>query len=90
MKLIDEEVILAALEAFSDLRNGNTRFLSGIETAKEIATRLPEAVVRCKDCRYFTKTTDTDWDGECNWWRGQQTMDCSFCGFGERRSDETD
>ena len=53
MNLIDADAIIAALESFADLRNGNTHFLNGIETAKEIVTRLPEAVVRCKDCRYL-------------------------------------
>lgn len=92
MKLIDADAIIAALESFSDLRNGNTHFLNGIETAKEIVTRLPDAVVRCKDCRYAHMSTDGS-AKYCEVWfpdEAEYLDGDNYCSFGERRNNEID
>lgn len=41
MRLIDADYILSALNVFSDREHGNERFLSGIETAREIVKDAP-------------------------------------------------
>jgi hypothetical protein len=81
MKLIDSDTILEALGAFS---GGDPHFLNGIASAREIIEGMPEAVVRCKDCKWrddygcaLRIVDESDKPG-----------DNDFCSFGERRTDE--
>ncbi len=98
MKLINAEAIIAALESFSDRAHGNQHYLNGIETAKELIAEADEAVVRCKDCRYYDypfpdpKESD-DADPErwcCLLGLGGAFGKDEFCSYGERRTDEAD
>lgn len=60
----------------------------------EIIDEMPEAVVRCKDCRYYDrgKNESEEWS-ECRyyWYVSdfEVNPDC-FCSRGERKSDEID
>ena len=53
MRLIDADKILEALGVFTDKEQGDPHFLAAIASAREIIEGMPEAVVRCKDCRYW-------------------------------------
>ena len=41
MRLIDADEIMKALSIFNDVENGNSHFLNGIETAKELIESAP-------------------------------------------------
>ena len=41
MRLIDADEIMKALSIFNDIENGNSHFLNGIETAKELIEDAP-------------------------------------------------
>lgn len=43
MRLIDADEIMKALSIFNDTTNGNSHFLNGIETAKEVIEAAPTA-----------------------------------------------
>lgn len=43
MRLIDADEIMKALSIFNDTTNGNSHFLNGIETAKELIEDAPTA-----------------------------------------------
>ena len=53
MKLIDSDKILEALGMFTDEKCGNPHFMNGIATVLELIEDMPEAVVRCIDCKYM-------------------------------------
>ena len=86
MKLIYAEMVLAMLEAFKDEKYGDPHFMNGIATVRELIEDMPEAVVRCKDCKwrddYGCALRIVDESDKPN--------DNDFCSFGERQSDETE
>lgn len=89
MKLIDGDKILEALGAFKDEKHGDPHFLNGIETAREIIEGMPEAVVRRRDCIYYTyynECTCPHWDIDQN--NYPYTDESDYCSYGERRTDD--
>ena len=88
MKLIDADTILEALGAFS---GGDPHFLNGIASAREIIEGMPEAVVRCRDCKYIGPLSQTDDYNVCKHKRAMVYAPIDgFCCWGERQSDETE
>ena len=95
MKLIYAEMVLAMLEAFKDEKYGNPHFMNGIATVRELIEDMPEAVVRCKDCRYGHQFYDvqngiTDSWVECLNPNGlnRDVSEDGYCYCGERKTDE--
>ena len=90
MKLIDADKLLEALGVFKDKEHGDPHFLNGIETAREIIEGMPEAVVRCMDCKYMGSPNARGAYG-CK--HRSAMVDAwvdGYCSYGERRTDETD
>ena len=59
---------------------------------KGVIDEQPEAVVRCKDCKYQSKgSNEADAWNLCSFrpWLHITIDDYCFCNFGERRTDET-
>ena len=86
MKLIDASKVLDALATFTDKEHGNNHFLNGIATAEEIVEQMPEAVVRCRDCKHYTyynECTCLHWDIDQN--NYPYTDEDDFCSHGEKR-----
>lgn len=89
MKLIDAD---KAFEVLSEYYHHRTYIQH--DALREALDRVPEAVVRCKDCRYYDKgkNESEEWS-ECRYYWYVSDFDVSpdcFCSRGERRSDETD
>ena len=96
MKLIDADKIIESLGVFKDKKHGDPHFLNGIETARELIEDMPEAVVRCKDCRYGYHFYDvqngiTDSWVECRKPNGlnRDMPEDGYCYCGERETDES-
>ena len=91
MKLIDSDKILEALGMFTDEKCGNPHFMNGIATVLELIEDMPEAVVRCRDCKYIGPLSPTDDYNTCKHKRAMIDAPVDgFCCWGERRSDETE
>ena len=94
MKLIDSDKILEALGAFSDETHGDPHFRAAIASAREIIEGMPEAVVRCRDCKWWM--AHPKWQTESGYCKyilvlfyvAKKADD--YCSCGERRSDEID
>lgn len=93
-KLIDTDVLIKAL-GITDLNCERCAWYSGIEwnpckrgsdfeqACFEIEN-APEAVVRCKDCKYCEVYDDIPW---CNRLTGTfRVEDGSFCSFGKKEN----
>lgn len=98
-KLISANAVLEVLGCFTDTEHGNPHFLNGIATARESVEDAPEAVVRCKDCKWYEIwQIKRDGTGDKRFKpsvcvRGtyaQRRRADWYCADGERREDETD
>lgn len=91
MKLIDAELVLTMLKAFKDEKYGNPHFMNGIATVLELIEDMPEAVVRCKDCR-LTDEPIYEKDEHDYWCREHSlyVYENDYCSYGERREDGVD
>lgn len=104
-KLIDADAVIGIIgTTFTDREHGNPHFFNGLATAVEIIENTKEAVVRCKDCKFFSMTTlgmpfGACWhradeinglSGEDNGYTVCQRVDSPdfFCAWGERREEE--
>lgn len=90
MKLIDADKILEALGVFTDKEQGDPHFLAAIASAREIIEGMPEAVVRCKDCKHSQA-----WYRDklrCFMWSetGIDVFEDGYCSYGERKEDGVD
>ena len=54
---------------------------------REALSRVPEAVVHCKDCKYYTSMIPNKNTGICSL-ASRHLGDDGFCSEGERREDE--
>ena len=91
MKLIYAEMVLAMLEAFKDEKYGDPHFMNGIATVRELIEDVPEAVVRCRDCKYIGPLSPPDDYNACTHNRAMVYAPVDgFCCWGERRTDEAD
>jgi len=86
-KLIYADYALNALGIFNDRDHGDTHFLNGIETAREIIGNAPAIdavpVVRCKDCKQWDEEQGRMGRGWCGV-RMCMTRPEWFCWDGER------
>lgn len=95
MKLIDADKILEAFGSFADEKHGDPHFLAAIASAMEIVEEMPEAVMRCGDCRYnYGNATGREYnpyDIVCSYFDtdGMEASDyCSRGIYKKRRTDE--
>lgn len=70
-KYINESYLLDALGVFSDRKNGNLHFLSGIKSAQEIIEDAPVEVTvmigRCSQCDNFSKKDSWCYPKKVTW-----------------------
>lgn len=93
-RLIDADALIGIIGiTFTDREHGNPHFFNGLATAVEIIKNAEEAVVRCKDCKWWKEETEYEWDGEtelkqqlCTEHEAYFEPD-DFCSYGERRED---
>ena len=87
MDLIDRQAVL------SIIRRGMPEETSGsllYQSVKQLPTVDAVEVVRCKDCKYWTRSAgDDQWSiGDCNLFDKRLVMCNGFCAWAERRTDE--
>ncbi len=80
-RLKDADSLIEKLDTFNDRVHGDTHFICGIESAKEIIDNEPTAdaipLIRCKDCRYH------DGLNRCEVWDMHKTDANDFCSAAE-------
>ena len=85
MRLIDADALIAELEVMPiDIG------FEDIDRALEVVKEQPEAIVRCRDCKFQNKgSNEVDAWNLCNFrsWLYIPISDYCFCNFGERRTD---
>lgn len=98
-KLIDVDEFLFELTHWKDKEgwyHDNRADVYHISEIKEVCEKLPEAVVRCENCEYWSKKYRMS-DGKtarCNYFSDEEneyfeyTNHTDFCSNGERGSDE--
>ena len=80
MKLIDADALITWFNDNYDDEDVSVGYVLGIIEEK------PEAVIRCKDCKYCKSYDDIPW---CNRLTGTfRVEDGSFCSFGKRRTND--
>lgn len=86
-KYINESYLLDALGVFSDRKNGNFHFLSGIKPSQEVIEEAPSEVTviigHCKDCiHYFQSECLKIYDdGACSEYARQERKPDDFCSY---------
>lgn len=86
-KYINESYILDALGVFSDRKNGNLHFLSGIMSAQEVIEEAPAEVTviigHCKDCIHYCQSECLKIydDGACSEYARQTRKPYDFCSY---------
>ena len=94
--LIDPDEMIYELTHWKD-KDGwyhdNREDVYHISEIKEVCNRLPEAVVRCRDCENWGRNEMCNGAAPCEqWsdiedWRFKYTEGDDFCSYGERRTD---
>lgn len=103
MKLVDADALMKAL-GITDMNCERCAWYSGedwnpckrgsdFEQACFMLENAPEAIVRCRDCKYQSKGhNESDEWNTCTYrpWMYIPTDDDNFCSLAKRRTDETD
>lgn len=96
MDLIDRQAAIDAIEGLPNCYNGfsdsyDKSYIIGV--LEELPSADPE-IIRCKDCKHRTRNEDRSIRvGTDNWFClvvGGLCADEFYCGYAERRADETD
>lgn len=102
MRLIDGDALVEKFDEF----NGKVDMAKCIADARiavrvasfyvlaDAVEKMPtvdaEAVVRCKDCKYWQDNNDGYPHEECRWWHGETPDGNDFCSYGERKDGDSD
>lgn len=84
MILISQERLLEKLDHCSADQFFN------IASIRNFIREEPEAVVRCKDCKYKCETEDGEWNPEdvvCSYWDTDGLEENDYCSYAERKED---
>ena len=87
-KLIDADALIAKCGNWYTEEGTEAGFIG---TLKQLLDEQPEAVVRCRDCKYQNKgSNEVDAWNLCDLrsWLYIPISDDFFCSYGERRTDE--
>ena len=94
MRLIDADALIGKFNEKVDMAEClvNERsaerfatFCALADAVEEMPTADAEAVVRCKDCKYWQDNNDGYPHEECRWGHGETPDANDFCSYGERR-----
>lgn len=85
MKLVDVDELL--FEINTSLWPQSMEYTKAVAILKGMLKAAPEAVVRCKDCKYTKRKSVIEGYFACGLLK-QTVGDNDFCSFGERREND--